>query len=55
MPFTVNTRTCTLTVVADEHRVEGAHHVFRTTRTVMGQPRVVVVRRLPVGEVLSVT
>lgn len=54
MPFTVTTRTSTLTVVADEHRVEGAHHVFRATRTVMGKPRVVVVRRLPVTEVLAV-
>ena len=54
MPFTVTTRSTTLTVIADEHRVEGAHHVFRTTRTVMGRPRVVVVRRLPVSDVLSV-
>ena len=53
MPFTVTTRTATLTVLADEHRVEGAHHVFRSTRTVMGRPRVVVVRRLPVADVLS--
>jgi hypothetical protein len=55
MPFTVQTRTCTLTVLADEHRVEGAQHVFRATRTVMGRPRVVVVRRLPVSDVLTVS
>jgi hypothetical protein len=54
MPFTVTTRTSTLTVIGDEHGVEGAHHVFRATRTVMGKPRVVVVRRLPVSDVLSV-
>ena len=55
MPFTVTTRTSTLTILADEHRVEGAHHVFRRTASVMGAPRRVVVRRLPVRDVLEVT
>jgi hypothetical protein len=55
MPFTVTTRTAVLVVDAEEHRVEGAHHVFRSTRTVMGKPRLVVVRRLPVAEVRTVT
>lgn len=54
MPFTVTTRTALLSIDADEHRVEGAHHVFRRTATVMGAPRRVVVRRLPVSDVLSV-
>jgi hypothetical protein len=55
MPFTVTTRTATLTVEADEHRLEGAHHVFRRTTTVMGAPRVVVVRRVARADVLAVT
>ena len=44
----------TLQIDADEHRVEGLHHVFRATTTVMGRPRVMVVRRLPVSDVVSI-
>ena len=55
MPFTVTTRSSTLTVLADEHRVEGAHHVFRRSRSVMGAPRMVVVRRLAQADVLEVS
>jgi hypothetical protein len=55
MPFTVTTRTTTLTVEAEEHRVEGGHHVFRRSTTVMGAPRLAVVRRLPAADVLAVT
>lgn len=54
MPYTVVTTRAVLTVDADEHRVEGGHHVFRTTRVVMRQSRSVVVRRLPVAEVTSI-
>ncbi len=39
---------------ADDHRVEGQFHVFRSTTTLMGRPRAVVVRRLPVGAVVDV-
>jgi hypothetical protein len=38
-----------LAVEADDHRVEGAHHVFRRDTTVLSRPRSVVVLRLPVG------
>lgn len=55
MPFTVTTRSAVLQIDAEEHRVEGAHHVFRTTRAVMGKPRLVVVRRLARAEVVDVT
>jgi hypothetical protein len=55
MPFTVTTRTGVLSIDAEEHRVEGSHHVFRTSRAVMGAPRMVVVRRLPRADVVSVT
>ena len=55
MPFTVTTRSAVLTIDADEHRLEGAHHVFRISRAVMGKPRMVVVRRLPQADVLDVT
>ncbi len=54
MPFTVVTTTSTLRIDADEHGVEGAHHVFRCTRTVMGAPRLVVVRRIARADVLEV-
>ena len=54
-PFTVTTRSAVLVIDAEEHRVEGAHHVFRTTQLVMGKPRLVVVRRLRVAEVLTIT
>jgi hypothetical protein len=54
MPFTVTTRTSVLSIDAEEHRVEGAHHVFRVTRAVMGTPRMVVVRRLARADVLRV-
>jgi hypothetical protein len=54
MRFTVTTRSRTEHVEADEHRVEGLFHVFRATTTVMGRPRVHVVRRLPGADVLSV-
>ena len=48
MPFTVRRPAePPLTVDAEEHRVEGAWHVFRATTTVMGRPRTVVVLRLP--------
>ena len=55
MPFTVTTRSAVLRIDAEEHRVEGAHHVFRSTRTVMGAPRMAVVRRVARAEVLEVT
>ena len=43
-----------LTVVADAHAVEGAHHVFRRDATVLSRPRSVVVLRLPVADVTAV-
>lgn len=55
MPFTVTTLDAVLEIDADEHRVEGAHHVFRTSRAVMGKPRMVVVRRLAQADVIDVT
>jgi hypothetical protein len=55
MPFTVTTRSAVLVIDAEEHRVEGAHHVFRTTQSVMGKPRMVVVRRLLRADVLDVS
>ena len=48
MPFTVSSPGSAPVVVdAEEHRVEGAWHVFRRTTTVMGSPRTVVALRLP--------
>ena len=55
MPFTVSTPSGPLRIDAEEHRVEGRSHVFRRTTLVMGRPRVMVVRRLPLADVLSVT
>ena len=47
MPFTVRMSGSDPVVVdAEEHRVEGAWHVFRRTTTVMGAPRTVVALRL---------
>jgi hypothetical protein len=43
-----------LAVEADEHRLEGAHHVFRRDTTVLARPRRVVVLRLPAAEVSRV-
>ena len=40
-----------LTVEADEHTVEGAHHVLRRDAVVLGRPRRVVALRVPVAEV----
>ncbi|HWH29379.1 MAG TPA: hypothetical protein VNU26_10515 [Mycobacteriales bacterium] len=40
-----------LAVDADEHVVEGAHHVFRTGAVVLGRPRRVVALRVPVADV----
>ena len=54
MFFVTTTAVGTVQIDADEHRVEGLHHVFRTTTTVMGRPRVMVVRRLPVAEVVTI-
>jgi hypothetical protein len=45
----------TLIVDADEHRVEGASHVFRRDTLVMGRPRRVVALRLSLAEVLTVS
>ena len=53
--YVVRTPTGPVTVDAEEHRVEGAFHVFRRTTAIMGRPRMVVVRRLPASAVLSVT
>jgi hypothetical protein len=55
VPFTVVLATGPLVVAADEHRLEGRFHVFRSRTSVMGRPRSVVVRRLPATDVLSVT
>ncbi|MCW2500241.1 MAG: hypothetical protein JWN87_1917 [Frankiales bacterium] len=55
MPFTVVLATEQLVVDADEHRLEGRFHVFRSSTSVMGRPRTMVVRRLPATDVLSVT
>lgn len=41
-------------VEADEHVVEGAHHVFRRDAVVLGRPRRVVALRVPVAEVQHV-
>jgi hypothetical protein len=52
VPFTVSRPGCApLLVDADEHVVEGAHHVFRRDAVVLGRPRRVVVLRLPVAGV----
>ncbi len=37
-------------VDADDHAVEGAHHVFRRDVVVLGRPRRMVVLRVPVGD-----
>lgn len=52
--YVLTTSLGTLQIDADEHCVEGLHHVFRSTATVMGRPRVLVVRRIPVAEVLTI-
>jgi hypothetical protein len=52
--FIVATLLGPVRIDADEHRVEGLHHVFRATTTVMGRPRVMVVRRLPVADVVTI-
>ena len=54
MRFTVQLCDRSLDIDADEHRVEGAWHVFRRTALVMGQPRTVVALRLPARDVRSV-
>ena len=55
MPFTVvRPAQPPLLVEADEHRIEGAWHVFRRTTLVMGQPRTVVALRLPIADVRQV-
>lgn len=56
MPTYRITRTdgATTEVEADEHAVEGGHHVLRRDALVMGQPRSAVVLRLPCVEVVSV-
>ena len=52
MRFTVQRPGCPPVVVeADEHRVEGAHHVFRRDTTVLSRPRSVVVLRVAVAAV----
>ena len=43
-----------LLVDADEHRVEGAWHVFRRDTVVLGRPRSVVALRLPASDVREV-
>ncbi len=43
-----------LRVEADDHRVEGAHHVFRRDTLVLRRPRSVVALRLPVAGVQAV-
>ena len=43
-----------LVVEADDHVVEGAHHVFRRDVVVVGRPRSVVALRLPVDGVSAV-
>jgi hypothetical protein len=55
MPFTVTTTSGPEQVDATEHRLEGLFHVFRTTTTVMGRPRTMVVRRIPAATVLTIT
>ena len=48
MPFTVlRPGSPPLQVDADDHAVEGAHHVFRRDVVVLGRPRRMVVLRLP--------
>ena len=55
MPFTVvRPSRPPLVVDADEHRVEGAWHVFRRDTVVLGQPRSVVALRLPAADVREV-
>jgi hypothetical protein len=55
MAFTVLTTSGPERVDATEHRLEGLFHVFRATTTVMGRPRLVVVRRIPAASVVSIT
>ena len=54
MTFTVLTTSGPEQVDATEHRLEGLFHVFRTTTTVMGRPRTMVVRRISAASVLSI-
>jgi hypothetical protein len=55
VPFTVvRTTRPPLHVDADEHRVEGAWHVFRRDTLVLGRPRSVVALRLPAEDVTRV-
>ena len=55
MPFTVvRPSDPPLVVEADDHRVEGAWHVFRRDTVGLGRPRTVVALRLPVAEVREV-
>ena len=53
--YVVTTSTGTLQIDAEEHRVEGLHHVFRSTTVVMGRPRLMVVRRIACSDVVSVS
>ena len=55
MPFTVvRPSHPPIVVEADDHRVEGAWHVFRRDTVVLGRPRTVVALRLPVADVREV-
>lgn len=55
MPFTVvRLHQLPLVVEADDHRLEGAWHVFRRDTVVLGRPRSVVVLRLPAATVREV-
>jgi hypothetical protein len=55
VPFTVvRPALPPLLVEADEHRVEGAWHVFRRDALVLGRPRRVVALRLPAAGVVRV-
>jgi hypothetical protein len=55
VPFTVRRPALPpLLVDAEEHRIEGAWHVFRRTTAVMGAPRTVVVLRLAAATVTDV-
>lgn len=55
MPFTVvRPAQPPLVVDADEHRLEGAWHVFRRDTMVLGRPRSVVALRLPAASVTRV-
>lgn len=55
MPFTVvRPHQPPLVVEADDHRLEGAWHVFRRDTVVLGRPRSVVALRLPAAAVRDV-